>query len=78
MGQPSMARPRGESYSWWELDSPFPSWSRRGRKGERERRKGGPAPTQLDWAWGGALHLASSSSLPLRPNKAHTLTGAFQ
>ena len=50
-----------------------------GRRREGEG-KGGWPPTQfgLGLGEGRALHLATSSSLPLRPNKAHTLPGGFR
>ena len=70
-GRPSMARPRGVLLSPGVGSPPFPSWIRRGRKGERGERKGGPAPHPIRTGLGGGPPIFRLLSLPLKLMKAH-------
>ena len=65
---PLMARPRGETYSQLEQE--------RKEGGERDKEREAGPPPQFGLGLGGrAPTLAASSSLPLRPIKAHVLPG---
>ena len=60
---------------------PFPSWTRREGRGEREEGKGGAAPLVQfgpEGEGGRGLPWSPLSLSPLWPNKAHTLTGGFR
>ena len=41
------ARPKGSPTATGSRIPPFPSWIRKGRKGERGKERGGPTPTQF-------------------------------
>ena len=84
---PRGERERGAARGWPHAPhGPSPNWTR--REGRRPPLSLSSPPillglgkgggTQFGLGLGGALHLAASSSLPLRPNKAHTLPGGFR
>ena len=77
-GRPPMERPKGGFLLL--LGVGFPPFlvqlGEKGRRGRREGKGAGPLPIRI--GLGGAPTLAASSSLPLRPNKAHILSGWFR